>query len=220
MKSIIALLVLVLTSASANAATDAQLALMAELQGRWAEIKYSLEKEQKEKAFEQLSVKAEQLTTENADIPELLIWKGIIFSTYAGEKGGLGALGLLKTARSSLEHAIEVDPKALSGSAYTSLGALFYQVPGWPISFGSDKKARQNLELALKINPDGIDSNFFYGEFLVSENEIEKAREVLQHALAAAARPDRPLADKGRRQEIKQLLSKLDKKTNSKNSSY
>ena len=37
-----------------------------------------------------------------------------------------------------------IDPKALDGSAYASLGSLFYQVPGWPIGFGDDKKAAES----------------------------------------------------------------------------
>ena len=59
---------------------------------------------------------------------------------------------------------------ALDGSAYTSLGTLYYKVPGFPIGFGDHKKARQLLEAALKVNPDGIDSNYFYGEYLFDED--------------------------------------------------
>jgi hypothetical protein len=56
-----------------------------------------------------------------------------------------------------------IDPRALQGSAYTSLGSLYYQVPGWPIGFGDDKRAEAMLLKALEINPDGIDPNYFYG---------------------------------------------------------
>jgi Tfp pilus assembly protein PilF len=73
----------------------------------------------------------------------------------------------------------------------------------------SDKKARTYLQKALKINPDGIDSNFFYGDFLIEQNDKAQAKTVLQHALAAKNRPGRELADKGRRAEIETLLSTL-----------
>ena len=41
---------------------------------------------------------------------EALIWEGIIESSYAGAKGGLGALGLAKEARGNLEAALEDRP--------------------------------------------------------------------------------------------------------------
>lgn len=76
----------------------------------------------------------------------MLIWSAIIDSSWAGAKGGLGALSLVKQARSDLEKAISIDPNALQGSAWTSLGALYYQVPGWPIGFGDKNKAEEMLK--------------------------------------------------------------------------
>lgn len=180
-----------------------------EFQQRWAVIKYQLADDQRRTAFEELAESAETATAEQPDNTELLIWQGIILSSLAGESGGLRALKLVKQAREKLELALTQDETALSGSAYTSLGALHYQIPGWPISFGSKKKAREFLEQGLTINPDGIDSNFFYGDFLLSQGEIDRARQRLEHALAAKNRPQRPIADAGRREEIKALLAKI-----------
>ena len=47
----------------------------------------------------------------------------------------------------------------LDGSAYNSLGVLYYKVPGWPVGFGDKAKARELLQKALAINPKGIDAN-------------------------------------------------------------
>ncbi|WP_299183350.1 tetratricopeptide repeat protein [uncultured Neptuniibacter sp.] len=179
------------------------------LQHSWAQIKYEAPTDQREKLFEGLVAESEKIMQQFPQQAEILIWRAIILSTYAGEKGGLGALGLVKEAKLLLEQSIELDPTALDGSAYTSLGSLYYQVPGWPIGFGSDKKARTYLQKALKINPDGIDSNFFYGDFLIEQNDKAQAKTVLQHALEAKNRPGRELADKGRRAEIETLLSTL-----------
>jgi len=121
----------------------------------------------------------------------------------------LGALSLAKDAKGALEHALQIDPRALSGSAYTSLGSLYYQVPGWPIGFGDDAKARELLDQALALNPDGIDPNYFLGDFLYRQRDYTGARKALERALKAPPRPDRPLADAGRREEIKQLLTEL-----------
>jgi tetratricopeptide (TPR) repeat protein len=180
------------------------------LQKGWADIKYATPSDQREKAFAQLAEQAEAAVAAEPESAALIIWQGIILSSWAGEKGGLAALSLVKQAKANFEQALAIDPNALSGSAYTSLGALYYQVPGWPLGFGNDKKARQFLEQGLAVDPDGIDSNYFYGDFLAGKNEIEKARQVLQHALEAPARAQRPLADKGRKEEINQLLAKLE----------
>ena len=179
------------------------------LQKEWAHIKYETPKEDRKEAFEALADQSADVLAQYPKEADILIWRAIILSTYAGEKGGLGALSLVKEAKGLLETSIELAPSALNGSAYTSLGSLYYQVPGWPIGFGSDKKARTHLQKALEINPDGIDSNFFYGDFLIEQNQTAEAKAALQHALAAKSRPGRELADKGRRAEIQALLSKL-----------
>jgi len=186
------------------------LADVAGLQQEWARIMYQLPADAREDAMATLADLAGQEAAADPDDAELLIWRGIILSTYAGEKGGLGALGLAKEARASLEEALELDETALQGSAYTSLGSLYYKVPGWPIGFGSDKKARQYLEQALALNPNGIDPNFFMGEFLYEQGEYQAAMRHLQAALQAPDRPGRAVADEGRRQEIRELVEKLD----------
>ena len=179
---------------------------LTDLQQQWAQIKYNTPTDQQEMRFKQLSERSDAALKANPNQVPLMIWHGIILSTYAGAKGGLGALTLVKQAKSLFEASIKNNPYALNGSAYTSLGSLYYQVPGWPIGFGDEDKARENLRQALSINPDGIDSNYFYGDFLMDQGERDAAIQVLNHALKAEPRRDRALADKGRQAEIQQLL--------------
>lgn len=182
---------------------------LAGVQQRWAQIQYKLPEEAREKAFEKLVADAGNLVERYPGRAEPLIWRGIVLSTYAGAKGGLGALGLVKEARSSLEAALEIDPEALEGSAYTSLGSLYYQVPGWPLSFGDDEQAEKYLQKALAINPGGIDPNYFFGDFLLEQGDSSRARVYLDKALKASPRPGRETADEGRREEILSRLGKL-----------
>ncbi|MEC8374887.1 MAG: tetratricopeptide repeat protein, partial [Pseudomonadota bacterium] len=105
------------------------------------------------------------------------------------------------------------DENALAGSAMTSLGVLYHKLPGWPISFGNDKKAEKLLKHALEINPNGIDPNYFYAEFLYDNGEYAQARIYANKAKQAPARAERPLADLGRRQEISRLEAKLAQKS-------
>jgi len=196
----------VLFSASAPAAPAED---VAHLQQSWAQIKYQTPAASQEARFAQLRDEAEQAVSRNAGNADTLIWYAIIESTYAGAKGGLGALKYAKNARASLERALALDAGALGGSAYTSLGSLYYQVPGWPIGFGDDAKAQEFLKKGLAANPDGIDANFFYGDYLLRKGDAVNAERYLRHALQAAPRPGRKLADDGRRGEIAQLLDKI-----------
>ncbi len=140
---------------------------------------------------------------------EPLIWEGIIVSSWAGEKGGIGALGLVKQAKADYEQAIQIDAKALDGSAYNSLGVLYYKVPGWPLGFGDKVKAKELLQKALALNPNGIDPNFFFAEYLVETKHADQAVPYLEKALQAPPRPGRQIADSGRREEIRVLLTKI-----------
>lgn len=176
---------------------------------QWADIRYQQKSDEREVMFELLRKEAEQLTDAHPENAELWIWRGIINSTYAGEVGGLSALSVIKEAKRNLEMALEIDASALSGSAYTSLGVLYYQVPGWPLSFGDDKEAEELLKKGLLINPQGIDPNFFYADFLISQGRKEEAKNYLDIAANATDRNDRPIADKGRRAEIAELKQKL-----------
>lgn len=182
------------------------------LQKQWAKVNYELKGDVQEDAFEGLEKEVVSFTKHYSERAEAWVWAGIIQSSYAGAKGGLGALSLAKQAKKSLEKAIELDGTALSGSAYTSLGTLYHKVPGWPIAFGDDDDAKVFLEKALSINPNGIDANYFYGEFMLDERKYEKAKSHLITAKAAPARELRPLADKYRHDEIEVLLAKVEKK--------
>ena len=203
-----AMLLLTLLMAGGHAAAD-----VVSLQAAWAHAMYELAGDARQDAMAELTGQSRGEAEAHPDDPATLIWNGIILSSYAGEKGGLGALGLVKEARRSLEHALEIDPGALQGSAHTSLGSLYYKVPGWPLGFGNDKEARRHLLAALNLNPTGIDPNYFMGEFLMEQGEYAAARRHLETALAAPDRPQRTLADQGRRQEIQALLARLDEQS-------
>ena len=179
------------------------------LQNDWAVIKYQEKNEDTQLAqMKQLATKAASVEAQYPNYAEPKIWHGIILSTQAGMDGGLGALDIASQAKGLLEQAIKINDKALEGSAYTSLGTLYYKAPMWPIAFGDNGKARAYLEQARAINPDGIDPNYFYGDFLVGTGHAKEAIPVLEHALQAAPRPGREVADAGRRQEINASLLK------------
>jgi len=184
------------------------------LQHDWGVIKYQTEQDKRKDQFKALSEQAHQVSEKYPNRAEPLVWEGIILSSYAGELSGLSkmkALSIVKQARDLLLEAEKIDPNALHGSVYTTLGSLHYQVPGWPLSFGNDKKAKEYLEKALAINSDGIDPNYFFGDYLVRQHKYTEALAALNKALAAPPRPDRPIADAGRRKEIEDEITEVKK---------
>ncbi len=200
-----ALLPLGTLSATAAPVDDA----VQELQRGWEVVRYQTPAAEREKRYEALSAKAHQTTEAFPGRSEPLIWEGIVVSSLAGEKGGLGALGLVKQAKTLYEQAMQIDANALDGSAYNSLGVLYYKVPGWPLAFGDKAKAKALLQKALAINPQGIDANYFYGEFLVETDHPDEAVAYLEKVLNAPGRPGRQIADTGRREEARALLLKI-----------
>ena len=108
------------------------------------------------------------------------------------------------------------DPKAFDAGAPTSLGVLYYRVPGFPMGFGDKKKARHYLEEAVRNAPNGLDAHYFYGDFLQEQAEYAKSAEVLKHALTLPAHPERPIWDKNRRIVIQELIEKVQNKAENK----
>lgn len=179
------------------------------LQKEWAIANYKTPEDGLEDAFEKLTIKAQEAVKTFPDKAEPLIWNAIVVSSDAGKNGGLSALGKVKEARKLLLAAEKINAKALNGSVYTSLGSLYYQVPGWPIGFGDDDEAEKYLKKALELNPDGLDSNYFYADFQLDQGNKDEAKKYFEKALKAPARQARPVADEGRHAEIAKKLKTL-----------
>ncbi|MDI1364915.1 MAG: hypothetical protein PSX79_08630 [bacterium] len=175
----------------------------------WAHVNYEVRDKAAQTAeAAKLASDADALAKQYPNRAEPLVWEAISTATEAGAKGGLGGLALAKSARALLERAEKINPNALGdGSVYTSLGSLYAQVPGFPIGFGDPNKARSYLAKALAVNPRGIDPNFFQGDFLLRQADYKGAVTALERALAAPARPDHEVADRGRRAEATALLA-------------
>jgi len=182
------------------------------VQHEWARVHYRSPEDERQAALEALAEHARAVADRFEGRADVLVWEAICISTYAGSLEGLSqfqAIGLVQEARDRLLEAEAIDPEALNGSVYTSLGSLYYQVPGWPLGFGDADQARAYLKKALAINPDGIDPNYFYGDFLREEGDYAAAEKALTKALRAPQRPDRPVADAGRREEVRAALARV-----------
>ncbi|MFZ2407441.1 MAG: hypothetical protein WAW41_20075 [Methylobacter sp.] len=182
------------------------------IETEWASIYYSTPKSKQGAAYVQLLEKTANLARQYPHAAEPIFWQAVVKATYADHQDAFSALNAIHEARDLLMKAININPKAMNGSAYVTLGTLYYMVPKWPISFGDDDAAKQMLETALKINPDGIDANYFYGEFLMLHNKPNDAVIYFERATAAPARTDQLYADNQLKAEAKLALKNTQKR--------
>jgi tetratricopeptide (TPR) repeat protein len=180
----------------------------------WEHIKFQeTDKDVQEKQMAALADRAAALAQQYQNRPEAAIWHGIIISeqaSMASENGSpFKALGFAKRAREILEPLAKTNPAILDAGAPASLGVLYYRVPGFPVGFGDKAKARELLQEAVKYAPDGLDANYFYGDFLYEQKEYPAAQQIFKHALSLPPHPERPIWDKSRRLVIQEDLAKM-----------
>jgi len=176
------------------------------IQHTWAQIKYRTPKAKRRQAFASLLHQTELLHRTYPNSADALVWSAVVLYNYAGEVRGIRALGMIKQSRRMLQQAEKTDPKAADGLVHTALGQLYYKVPGWPIAFGSDALAEKYLHKGLKLNPDGLDANYFMGDYLLHRKQYCQAAVHLRIALHAPARAERSIADAGRKADALKLL--------------
>ncbi|UZW57342.1 tetratricopeptide repeat protein [Sphingobium sp. JS3065] len=176
----------------------------------WARISYQMNgSSHQTTALDQLARQADQVVARYPKQAEPLLWQGIVVSEQANRANIFHKLGLATRARDILTRAYAINPRAGNGGVAMSLGVLYYKVPGSPIGFGDDARARQLLQQALALDPDGLDANYFWGDFLYDQGDTAGAKAALAKALRAPHDPDRPVWDTGRRREVQGLLKKI-----------
>ena len=212
MKILLMILQLVFVSCLTSVHADSYSVDLSAIEKGWAIAHYETGKKQKKAVYETLLKEADRFIQSYPKRQEPRVWKAIILSTQAGVVGAFSALRKVKSAQQLLLQVEKIEPTLLKGSIYTSLGSLYYKVPGWPISFGDKKKAEIALKKALKINPEGIEPNFFYAEYLYERDQYQQAEKYCQQASKAPPLKSRPIADKWRRKEVMALMKKIQSK--------
>lgn len=182
------------------------------VQQKWAQIKYhkSLSEKEKIKALDLLISAIKKLRAEKEKDVDLRIWHGTVLSTKASLVGGLSALDDIERAKELLEESLVLNDKAMDGFANAILGSIYYKVPGWPIAFGDDEQALEYFKKAVLLDPYGMDSNFYYGEYLYEEGDYVEALVYFKKALDAPKREDFPIWEEGRRQEIRSFIKQIE----------
>lgn len=176
------------------------------IESEWASIYYSTPKQKQGAAYSRLLDKTINLSRQFPENAEPFIWEAIVMATNADNQDPVSALEAVHAARDLLLKAIEINPQAMNGSAYVTLGTLYYMTPKWPIAFGDDAIAKEMLQTALKINPNGLDANYFYANYLLLNNELIEAEKYFKRAVAIPARAEQFFADNRLKEEAKVAL--------------
>lgn len=175
----------------------------------WAHIAYEVHGSSTQtQALDRLAAQAAQVVRRYPNQAEPLLWQGVIVSEQANRANFLHKLGLATRARDIIARAYALNPRAANGGAAMSLGVIYYKVPGSPLAFGDDVRAGRLLREALAMDPDGLDANYFMGDYMLDQGNKAAARTYLQKALRAPHDPSRPVWDAGRRREVMALLAK------------
>jgi len=176
------------------------------IESEWAIAYYNTPKAQQADAYAQLLTKTIALAQQHPGAAEPLFWQALVKASYAAHLDAFSALNAIKESRDLLTKVITINPIAMNGSAHVTLGTLYHMAPKWPIAFGDDDEAQKLLEAALVINPNGIDCNYFYGEFLLQRNNLKAASQYFERAIAAPTRKEQAFADNQLKIEAKLAL--------------
>jgi len=180
----------------------------------WEHVKLQVsDRDDQERQMASLAQRAGQIGKQYENIPDPIVWIGIITSeqaSIANDNGSpIKALELAKRARDILEEVEKTNPETMDAGAPTTLGVLYDRVPGFPIGFGDKARARYYLQEAIRSAPNGLDANFFYGDFLYKHGEQSEAVRILERALTLPELSNRPIWDKSLRAAIQHILSEI-----------
>jgi tetratricopeptide (TPR) repeat protein len=157
------------------------------------------------KAYEALILRADDLAKQNPTRGEPLVWKG---SMQAEQAGLERSLSLVKQARKTLEAAVSLNPNAYAVDAYSTLGAMYAVLPGFPLSFGDKKKARECYEKALTLNSSSLRANLNYAQLLLKVDDYSGALKYARIALTSPPLAGRDKADKAARASAESIVAK------------
>lgn len=148
---------------------------------------FALESKQTRAAFAEEGIAAARAATA-ADPKSAAGWYylGLNVGQLASTKT-LGALSLVEKMEGHLLRARGLDKTFDHGGPDRTLGLLYRDAPGWPLSVGNRKQARQHLEAAVAIAPSYFENRLNLLETLIDWRE--KTEAIAEYRRATALLP-------------------------------
>lgn len=136
-------------------------------------------------------------------------WLGTAYGLYADVKGGVRAISYVNKFKAALEQAVRLDPLYENGAPLNTLGMMYFKAPGWPFSFGDDKKALELLRRSHRLSRPNLVVNRLLAEVVLEEVGKPEALKLVEAALAMPDRPGYVLEDRKIRRELLELRKKI-----------
>jgi tetratricopeptide (TPR) repeat protein len=116
---------------------------------------------------------------------EGLFWLAANMGIWGLTNGPLDSLGQVPQLLSVLQKCAEVDAlgKFERGSCWRITGALYTQLPGFPVSIGDKKKADEAFQKAMLNGSQYGINHTLYAELHIARGDTKRARETLEKAL-------------------------------------
>lgn len=134
-------------------------------------------------------------------------WVGVNLALFAEVNPGMRGLRALRSARSELKRAIEIDERYHDAGPMRVLGRLLHKSPKF--LGGSRKHSRELLERALAVAPCNSVSLLYAAELAVSNGESERALKLLESLLECPSDSDWEFEQNRDRRRAVALLAEL-----------
>jgi tetratricopeptide (TPR) repeat protein len=118
-------------------------------------------------------------------------WKAAAIGKQGLDIGIGKALKAVGPMRDSLKIVEKKDEKYENAGVHRALGRLYFKLPGWPLSFGSNSKALEHFKRAVELAPNHAGNRIFYAEVLLKKGMKEDARKELEFFKSIKPEPTR-----------------------------
>lgn len=135
-------------------------------------------------------------------------WKAAAVGKQGLDIGVTKALKSARPMRESLEIVLGNDEKFEYGGAHRALGRLYYELPGWPLSFGDNDKALEHLKKSMNLFPDHLGNRIYYAQMLLKKGQKEEAKKQIVYF----RQNSKKLQFKKELEEYNEIADKLEKK--------
>ena len=183
-----------------------------DIQEQWDIVKFKLEDAPKAvriEKLEELDSKTDKLLKQYPRSAEMWALSGIIKATKADLYRNWRSFRLLQSSKERFETSMKINKKALNAAANSSLAALYYKTPMWPLGFKNYSKAEKMLKDSLAMYPKDVEANYFYADYLIQIGQKEKAQPYFKYAVDYPIRKNRYEADLVRKVRLAEMYNSV-----------